>query len=288
MTNRSDDRVHGLAIGGVRVPGLMYGTAWKENATESLALGALTAGFRGIDTANQRKHYDEAGVGRAIARALEAGIGRDELFVQTKFTHLAGQDHRVPYDPAAPVGEQVAQSFASSLAHLGVAHVDSLILHGPSLRDALAPDDRAAWRAIEAIAETGGARLIGISNVTARQLDELVALARIPPAFVQNRCHADRGWDRAVRARCAERGMVYQAFSLLTANRDVVAGRTVRAIAARHGVTAAQVILRFACQVGMVPLTGTTSPQHMRDDLAISTLALADDEIAAIDAAGER
>src|SRR5262249_34961358 len=157
-------------------PGVLYGTAWKEDATESLAFGALAAGFRGIDTANQRKHYHEAGVGRAIARALETGIRRDELFVQTKFTHLGGQDHRLPYDPAAPVGEQVAQSFARSLAQLGVAQLDSLILHGPSARDSLAPADREAWRAIEAIAQAGGARLIGISNVTPRQLCELVKI----------------------------------------------------------------------------------------------------------------
>jgi diketogulonate reductase-like aldo/keto reductase len=285
MTDASEHR--GFEIRGVRIPAMVYGTAWKEDATESLAFGALTTGFRGIDTANQRKHYHEAGVGRAIARAAAAGIPRDALFVQTKFTHLGGQDHRLPYDAAAPIAEQVAQSFASSLDHLGVAHLDSLVLHGPSLRDRLAPADREAWRAIEKIAETGGASLIGISNVTAAQIRELIELARIPPAFVQNRCYAERGWDRAIRALCAEHDIVYQAFSLLTANRDVVSGRTVRAIAARHGRTAAQVVFRFARQVGMLPLTGTSSPQHMRDDLA-DDFALTDDEVDAIDSAGER
>src|SRR5205085_2665286 len=174
-------------------------------------VGALAAGYGGIDAANQGKHYDEAGVGRAIARAQGTGIRRDELFVQTKFTHLGGQDHRLPYDAAAPVAEQVAQSFASSLAHLGVTHVDSLVLHGPSLRDRLAPADREAWRAIEAIAASGKARLIGISNVSAAQIRELVGFARIAPAFVQNRCYAVHGWDRAIRALCTEHGVVYQA-----------------------------------------------------------------------------
>src|SRR5262245_26931143 len=285
MTDAASEH-RGFEIRGVRIPGILYGTAWKEEATESLAFGALTTGFRGIDTANQRKHYHEAGVGRAIARAIAGGIPRDALFVQTKFTHLGGQDHRLPYDAAAPVAEQVAQSFASSLAHLGVAHLDSLVLHGPSLRDRLAPADREAWRAIESIAGAGGASLIGISNVTAAQIRELIDVARIPPAFVQNRCYAERGWDRAIRALCAEHGIVYQAFSLLTAHRDVVSGRTVRAIAARHGRTAAQVVFRFARQVGMLPLTGTSSPQHMRDDLA-DDFALTDDEVEAIDRAGE-
>lgn len=273
---------------GFRIPGILYGTAWKEEATESLVHGALTTGFRGIDTANQRKHYDEAGVGRAIQRALGAGIARDELFLQTKFTHLGGQDHRLPYDAAAPVRDQVAQSFASSLAHLGVDRIDSLVLHGPSQRDGLAPDDREAWRAIEALAEAGRVALLGISNVTAQQVRDLVELARVAPAFVQNRCYAERGWDRAVRAVCDEHGIVYQAFSLLTANRDVLAHRGVRAIAARHGKTPAQVVFRYARQVGMLPLTGTRSPLHMREDLAIDRFDLAPDEVAVLDAAGER
>jgi diketogulonate reductase-like aldo/keto reductase len=276
-----------MEIRGVRVPELLYGTAWKEDATESLVFGALTAGFRGIDTANQRKHYDETGAGRGIRRALAAGLGRDELFVQTKFTHRGGQDHRLPYDASAPIRDQVAQSFASSLAHLGLDRIDSLVLHGPSQRDGLAPADREAWRAIEALAEAGRVALIGISNVTAQQVRDLIELARVAPAFVQNRCYAERGWDRAVRAVCDEHGIVYQAFSLLTANRDVLAGREVRAIAARHGKTAAQVVFRFARQLGMLPLTGTRSPQHMREDLAIDVV-LERHELATIDTAGDR
>jgi diketogulonate reductase-like aldo/keto reductase len=292
MTDAPRDRatpttpLGGIEIRGVRVPGFLYGTAWKEDATEALAFGALTSGFRGIDTANQRKHYHEAAVGRAIARALASGIRRDELFVQTKFTHLGGQDHRLPYDDAAPVGEQVAQSFASSLEHLGLESLDSLVLHGPSQRDGLAAGDREAWRAIEALAEAGRVALIGISNVTVRQLRELVALARVPPAFVQNRCYAERGWDRAIRTVCAEHGIVYQAFSLLTANRDVAANRGVRAIAARHDKTPAQIIFRFARQVGMLPLTGTSSPVHMREDLAIDDFVLDASELSIIDTAG--
>ena len=277
----------GFEIRGVRVPGLVYGTAWKEDATEALAFGALTAGFRAIDTANQRKHYHEAGVGQAIARALATGIRRDELFVQTKFTHLDGQDDRLPYDAAAPVAAQVAQSFASSLAHLGLDRIDSLLLHGPSQRDGLAAADVAAWHAIEELARTGRVALIGISNVTAAQLAELIALARIPPAFVQNRCHAARGWDRELRALCARHEIVYQGFSLLTANRDVLVHRGVRAIATRHGKTAAQIIFRFARQAGMLALTGTRSPAHMRDDLAIDDVTLDPGELAVIAAAGD-
>jgi diketogulonate reductase-like aldo/keto reductase len=283
-----DPQTGAFELRGIRVPGLLYGTAWKEDATESLVFGALTTGFRGVDTANQRKHYHEAGVGRGIARAIASGIARDELFVQTKFTHLGGQDQRLPYDAAAPVGDQVAQSFASSLTHLGLDRIDSLVLHGPSQRDGLAPADRSAWHAIETLAEAGRVSLIGISNVTARQLRELIGLARVPPAFVQNRCYAERGWDRAIRAICNDHGIVYQGFSLLTANREVTAHPGVRAIAHRHDKTIAQVIFRFARQVGMLPLTGTSSQVHMREDLAIDGFELEAEELAIVETAGER
>src|SRR5262245_2596100 len=106
-------------IRGVEVPSFFYGTAWKEERTASLTRLAIETGFRAIDTANQRKHYVEAGVGEAVAALIDEGkIKREELFLQTKFTFARGQDHRLPYDPQAPFGEQVAQSFASSLEHL--------------------------------------------------------------------------------------------------------------------------------------------------------------------------
>src|SRR4051812_24055577 len=94
---------------------LMYGTAWKEARTEELTRKALAAGFRAIDTANQRKHYLEAGVGAAVA---QSGVPRGELLLQTKFTYVNGQDQRLPFDPAAPIATQVEQSCASSLEHL--------------------------------------------------------------------------------------------------------------------------------------------------------------------------
>ena len=115
-----------------RVPTFIYGTAWKEDDTGRLVRMALDAGFRGIDTANQRRHYHEAGVGEALAEAFAAGVlRREDVFLQTKFTYVGGQDHRLPYDPRAPLATQVEQSFASSLQHLGVDYLDSYVLHGP-------------------------------------------------------------------------------------------------------------------------------------------------------------
>jgi diketogulonate reductase-like aldo/keto reductase len=257
----------------MRLVEFMYGTAWKEDATEACVIAALASGFRAIDTANQRKHYDEAGVGRAIARA---GVPRSELFVQSKFTFRDGQDHRLPYDPKAPIREQVAQSYASSLQHLGVDRLDSYVLHGPSQRDGLGPDDREAWRAMEALGVT-----LGISNVTARQLRELLEFATVRPTYVQNRCYAQLAWDAEIRAICRSEGLTYQGFSLLTANRQVVAN--LGSLAAKYGVEPAQIVFRFAQQVGMLPLTGTRSPRHMQHDLAVGAFTLSAEEVARIE-----
>src|SRR3979411_2027831 len=116
-----------------RVPNFLYGTAWKEDRTPALTELALRMGFRGSDTANQRRHYYEAGVGEGLAAVYREGIiNREDIFLQTKFTYQPGQDHRLPYDPTASLSAQVAQSMASSLKHLGTDYVDSYVLHGPS------------------------------------------------------------------------------------------------------------------------------------------------------------
>jgi diketogulonate reductase-like aldo/keto reductase len=274
-------------VQGVRVPPFLYGTAWKEDATAFLVGLALEAGFRGIDTANQRRHYLEAGVGDALAEALSRGnLKREDLFLQTKFTSVGGQDHRLPYDAAADPATQVRQSFHSSLEHLRVATIDSLLIHGPQARHTLAADDREIWRAMEELHGEGLVGLLGLSNVTARQVAELVDLAEVPPAFVQNRCYARLGWDREVRSVCAANGIVYQGFSLLTANVGELRGPVVQRIAARHERTPPQVIFRFAHQVGMICLSGTTDPTHMREDLAIFDFELSREEIDAIENVG--
>jgi diketogulonate reductase-like aldo/keto reductase len=267
-------------IDSVRVPAFLYGTAWKEDQTQRLAELALGAGFRGIDTANQRRHYHEAAVGQAVAAAIAAGlVTRDDLFLQTKFTFRAGQDHRLPYDPHVPIAEQVSQSLASSLEHLGVEAIDSYLLHGPSRRSGLAADDWAAWRAMEAQHAAGRARLLGVSNVSLDQLQALCRQARVRPRFVQNRCYASQGWDRSVRKFCTAQGIVYQGFSLLTANRDALASHAVTRIAARYGRSSAQIVFRFALDVGMLPLTGTSDPEHMRQDLEVLDFRLTTEEV---------
>jgi diketogulonate reductase-like aldo/keto reductase len=267
------------------IPSFIYGTAWKEERTEALTRLALQAGFRGIDTANQRKHYFEAGVGAALNEVLRSGeLSRSELFLQTKYTFPSGQDDRLPYDRSAPVALQVAQSFESSLAHLGTDYLDSYVLHGPSSRSGLRAADWHAWRAMEALAEAGKVRFLGISNVSLEQLQALYAQAMIPPKFVQNRCYAKTGWDRAVRTECRARGSVYQGFSLLTANRAELASPSAQGIALRTGRPIAQVIFRFCRMLEILPLTGTSSFEHMRSDLAGSDLELSSSDISTLEA----
>jgi diketogulonate reductase-like aldo/keto reductase len=266
------------------VPSFVYGTAWKEDATERLTRLALEAGFRGIDTANQRRHYHEAGVGAGIAGAIAAGVvTRAELFIQTKFTSRGGQDHRLPYDPDADDATQVRQSFARSLEHLHVDTLDSYVLHGPSRRVGLAPSDLAIWGAMEGLHAAGKTRLIGVSNVALDQLELLCARATTPPAFVQNRCFAVAGWDREIRAFCRERGIIYQGFSLLTANLDALRTPTFASLVRRVGRTPAQVVFNFALRVGMQPLTGTTDSDHMREDLGAYDFELSPVDVRAME-----
>lgn len=268
---------------GLPVPDFLYGTAWKEERTQALTELALGMGFRGIDTANQRRHYFEAGVGQGLAAAYRKGVvERADLFLQTKFTYQRGQDHRLPYDPAASLSVQVAQSLAGSLEHLGTDYVDSYVLHGPSGYD-WTEADAEVWEAMRKERDAGRARRLGVSNVSLRHLEQMETARGEAPGFVQNRCFARLGWDRDVRRFCRERGIEYQGFSLLTANVEVLHDSLITGLAAQMDVTAAQVVFAFARAVGILPLTGTSSAEHMKQDLASVRLVLAPEAVGAIE-----
>lgn len=266
------------------IPNFLYGTAWKEDRSAALTELAIRAGFRGIDTANQRRHYFEAGVGEGLAAACRAGVvTRADLFLQTKFTYQRGQDHRLPYDPSASLSAQVAQSLPSSLEHLGCDHVDSYVLHGPASNYDWTEDDTEVWEAMRKERDAGHTRLLGVSNVSLSHLEQMADAHAEPPAFVQNRCYARLGWDRDVRLFCRERNIIYQGFSLLTANVDVLRHPLIASLAARAGVNPAQIVFAFARAVGMLPLTGTSDSEHMKQDLASVDLALSAEAVQAIE-----
>jgi len=266
------------------VPDFIYGTAWKEDRTPALTELALRTGFRAIDTANQRRHYFEAGVGQGLAAAYRAGlVARDDLFLQTKFTYQPGQDHRLPYDPAATLSTQVAQSMASSLDHLATDHVDSYVLHGPSSNHDWTDADAEVWEAMRKERDAGRTRFLSVSNVSLRHLQQMAAARADLPAFVQNRCYARLGWDRAVRSFCQEHKIVYQGFSLLTANQEVLHHPLIASLSASASATPAQVVFSFARTIGILPLTGTSDAGHMQQDLASRDLTLPPEAINAIE-----
>lgn len=253
---------------GVRMPAILYGTAWKQTETARLVELAVREGFRGIDTACQPKHYAEAGVGAGVGACLTPRLRRAELYLQTKFTPLSGQDPRhIPYDPHAAPPQQVVQSLAVSLRNLQTDYVDCLVLHSPLPTP---QQTLGVWRALEACVDAAQVRQIGISNCyDPAELEQLFQAARIKPAVVQNRFHAATGYDRTLRAFCTRQQIVYQSFWTLTANPQLLAHPTIAALASSHARTAPQIVFRYLTQVGIVPLSGTRSVAHMREDLSI-------------------
>jgi diketogulonate reductase-like aldo/keto reductase len=267
---------------GVRIPGILYGTAWKKGDTERLVATAVARGFRGIDTACQPRHYDEAGVGAGIAACLGPSLTRADLYLQTKFTPLSGHDPaRIPYDPDAPLAGQIAESCAVSLRNLRTDYLDCLILHSP-----LGTEQQTlrAWEALESLVDTRAVRQLGISNCyRLGELESLCRAARIKPAVLQNRFYADTDYDRGIRVFCAEERILYQSFWTLSANPQVLGHAVIQSLASRYVRTPAQILFRYLTQSGVVPLTGTRSEAHMREDLEIFGFALAESDRRAVD-----
>lgn len=266
---------------GVEVPQLIYGTAWKKERTASLVEQALNAGFRGVDTACQPKHYNEPGVGEGLASAFSRGLKREEVFVQTKFTSLGGQDpERIPYDAEATLTDQVFQSFECSLTNLRVSWLDSLVLHSPPRRHR---DLMAVWRAFESLHDQGLVRQLGVSNCYDEAVfTRLFEQATVKPAVLQNRFYRKSGYDRGLRDLCRRDQVVYQSFWTLTANPHLLASQPIKLAAERYTRSPEQVLFRALTQCGVAPLTGTTSAQHMAQDLDIFSFALEDKELAQI------
>ena len=214
-----------INLSGVEMPCLLYGTAWKKDKTAHLVIKAVKYGFRGVDTACQPKHYNEAGVGEAIQRLISEGITRKDLYIQTKFTPLNGQDPlNIPYDRRAPLSEQVAQSFVVSKKNLCTSYVDGLILHSP-----LENMDRLmiVWQAMEQIYHQAETKQIGISNCyDLGMLKQLYEAAVIKPAVLQNRFYRDTGYDNEIRKWCQEHKIIYQSFWTLTANPQILSSVT--------------------------------------------------------------
>lgn len=276
-----EDRV--VSASGVVMPRIIYGTAWKKERTAALVELALRSGFRGIDTACQPKHYNEAGVGEGLSAILGEGLKRSEIYLQTKFTPFKGQDpDNLPYDPKASLSEQVRQSFQASLRNLRTDYLDGLVLHSPYPKDKHTFE---VWRAMEGLYEQSGVRQLGVSNCyELKRLKAIYRKARIKPALIQNRFYAETHYDRDIRAFCRDHGVLYQSFWTLTANPKVLAEPSLVELVAKYERTAAQLFFRYLTQSDIVCLTGTSSKAHMAQDLAIFDFRLSPAECEAIGA----
>jgi diketogulonate reductase-like aldo/keto reductase len=261
------------------LPYLVYGTAWKKDESARLVQEAIQHGFRFIDTAGQPKHYNEGGVGDGIVAAIqELSLSRDDLWIQTKFSPIGGQDPtNIPYDPDADVEDQVLQSFEVSLKNLKTKYVDSLVLHSPYRT---MEDTMKAWRIFEQLVDEGKVLQIGISNCYDIQVfQDLYGAARIKPAVLQNRFYSDSGFDIALREFCAEKGVIYQSFWTLTASRQALARPEIAKMAAGKDLTPQTLMYAFMMSMGHTPLDGTTSKVHMMEDIAVMERIQSEEEI---------
>lgn len=204
------------------IPSILYGTAWKKDRTASLVEQAILAGFRGIDTACQPKHYFEPGVGEAVARTIQNGIiKREDIFLQTKYTPIGGQDPKnIPYDPRSDIATQVRTSFATSLRNLQTTYLDSLVMHSPM---PTVEETLNVWRIFEEFHRAGQVRYLGLSNTyNLRVLQAVYDAADVKPSFLQNRFYKESGYDVEIRRFCREKGIRYQSFWTLTANPHIM------------------------------------------------------------------
>ncbi|KAI0081940.1 Aldo/keto reductase [Panus rudis PR-1116 ss-1] len=259
---------------------IIYGTAWKKERTTALVISAILNGFRAIDTACQPKHYREDLVGEALQTVQEKhGIKREDMFIQTKFTPLGGQDTTkpLPYDPNSRLETQVRTSFQTSLSNLRTTYIDSLLLHSPlnSIAHTIT-----VWKQLVALQDSGQVKFIGVSNTyDVATLEALEREGGRRVQVVQNRWFEGNQWDKAVLDYCRKNGIQYQSFWTLSGAPNLLAHPELVSFARRKGCTPAQALFRLAQVQGVTPLSGTTNEEHMQQDLAVEKIELtADDE----------
>jgi diketogulonate reductase-like aldo/keto reductase len=251
--------------GGVRIPVLGLGV-WQTpsgEVTRRAVRHALDVGYRHIDTA--RIYENEEDVGRAIR---ESGVPREEIFVTTK---LWNTDHG--YDKAQKACD-------ASLRRLGLDYVDLYLVHWP-----VAKLRKDTWRAMVKLREDGKCRAIGVSNYTARHLEELMAESDVLPAVNQIEIHPFL-FPRDIVALCDDRGIAIEAYSPLTHGRRLRDRRIVE-LAERLGKTPAQILIRWGLDHGFVSLPKSEKPHRIEENAAVFDFTLPKDARQALDAMNE-
>lgn len=248
---------------GVNMPAIGYGVFQvPDTETERAVTNALAAGYRSIDTA--AIYGNEAGVGRALAAA---DLPREELFITSK----------VWIDDLG--FEQTLAAYDASLAKLGLDYLDLYLIHWPAPEKGLYLD---SWRALEQLLASGRVRAIGVSNFVPEQLQQILDLGGIVPAVNQVELHPALQ-QREIQEFNAAHGIVTEAWSPL-AQGAVLGEQAVTDIAAAHGRTPAQVILRWHLQQGRIIIPKSVTPARIAENLDIRGFVLTDTQIAALDA----
>ncbi|KAH8593343.1 putative aldo-keto reductase [Bisporella sp. PMI_857] len=258
------------------IPKLVYGTAWKKDSTADLVYQAIKAGFRGVDTAAQPRHYREKLVGDGIKRAIKEGIvTRDQLYIQTKFTPPSGQDpNNMPYTLQQSFEDRIHASIASSLYNLQTldsidSYIDCLVLHSPFSSIA---ETVKAWEIFSTYVPHR-IRALGISNTSLAILHALFDEMKTKPAVVQNRFYGDTGWEVPLRRYCREQGIVFQSFWTYTGNPKLIGSKVVQELSKEFvllGINDPTVMALYSLVIGLEGVTvldGTTRPERMKGDL---------------------
>ncbi|MFC7930204.1 aldo/keto reductase [Streptomyces cinereoruber] len=246
---------------GTEIPQLGFGVFQvPDDETTTAVAHALDAGYRSVDTA--AVYGNEAGVGRALAAS---GIARDELYVTTKLWN-ADQGY-----------DATLRAFDDSLAKLGLDHVDLYLIHWPAPARDLYVD---TWRAIGTLVADGRVRTAGVSNFKAAHLERLLGSSDLVPAVNQIELHPGLQ-QRELRELHAVHGIATEAWSPL-AQGAVLADPVVAGIAARHGKSPAQVVLRWHLQLGNVVIPKSVTPARIRENLDVFDFDLGAEEMAAM------
>ncbi len=241
--------------GGVEMPLLGFGT-WQitgQPARESTLI-ALQTGYRHIDTATM--YGNESEVGQAVR---DSGIPRDQIFITTKL-------------PPDRIGRE-RQTLDASLTALGTDYVDLWLIHWPP-RAGSGPD---LWQALLSAREDGRARAVGVSNYNAEQIDELgetPAVNQIP--------WSPFDYDPVVVAEHRERGIALEGYSGF--KRSDLSHPVLTAIASAHGVSTAQVVLRWHLEHRIVVIPKSRTPERIAANFDVFDFSLSADEVSRIDA----